>query len=73
MFCQQPADFEKVDIDEKHRGKKCSLCGKIKILEKAHGQYRTVDGTLQLLMEDGEYHEVALMQVKGGVQILPIN
>jgi len=57
MFCLQPTDFEKIDIDETHRGKKCLLCGKVKILEKAKAEFRTVNGVTYRLEEDELWHE----------------
>lgn len=75
MFCGQPADFEKFIINDKTRGKKCLLCGKTKVMERARGQYKKIDGVMKLLWhEDEEYHEVALMDVgKGASQIIPID
>lgn len=45
MFCRQRADFEHIDIDENTRGKKCSLCGKIKRLKIAKAVF--IRGVLQ--------------------------
>ncbi len=71
-FCKKPADFERIDLGEKERGKKCSLCGKTKILKNASGIYKKIDGIMKLKI-DGEFREVALMEVKKGWQILPID
>ena len=66
-FCLQPADFEKFVIDEKTRGKKCLLCGEIKVLDRARAFFRSVNGVLYLFNDEDElYHETKIIKLPGG-------
>lgn len=37
--CNEFTDFERIDVDKKHRGKKCKKCGFVKVLENASAYF----------------------------------
>ena len=73
-FCFKPTDFERLDIDENHRGKKCLLCGEVKVMEKAKAEFRMVDGISYRLEDDELWHETEWRMVKGAaIQLMATN
>lgn len=71
--CGTPTDFERVDISDIERGKKCLKCGHVKVMPIASASFVTEDGVSYRLEEDGLYHEVEIRYVwKKGEELMHI-